>query len=105
MNPHRVARSTFLLGMELRIQVKYTVVDDSKTLWEKLASAYISKLKLNIFELGKTFAASSYRTAEMSTITNRGSIGKSRIKISPQSRRPLTLTLLTLMCQQRQSPR
>jgi len=50
MNRHGVARSTILLGMEPRIQAEYTVVDDGKTLWEKLASAYKSKLKLNIFE-------------------------------------------------------
>jgi hypothetical protein len=51
MNRHGVARSTILLGMEPRIQAEYTVVDDAKTLWEKLASAYKSKLKLNIFEI------------------------------------------------------
>jgi len=51
MNRHVVARSTILLGMEPRIQAEYTVVDDAKTLWEKLASAYKSKLKLNIFEI------------------------------------------------------
>ena len=37
--------------MELRIKAEYTVVEDAKTLWEKLASAYKSKLKLNIFEI------------------------------------------------------
>jgi len=51
MNRHGVGRSTILIGMEPRIQVEYTVVDDVKTLWEKLASAYKSKLKLNIFEI------------------------------------------------------
>jgi len=51
MNRHCVARSTILLGMEPRIQAEYTVVDDAKTLWEKLASAYKSKRKLNIFEI------------------------------------------------------
>jgi len=51
MNRHGVARSTIQLGMELRIQVEYTVDDDAKTLWEKLASAYKSKLKLNIIEI------------------------------------------------------
>jgi len=51
MNRHGVARSTVLLGMEPRIQAEYTVVEDAKTLWEKLASAYKSKLKLNIFEI------------------------------------------------------
>jgi len=51
MNRHGVARSTILLGMEPRIPAEYAVVDDAKTLWEKLASAYKSKLKLNIFEI------------------------------------------------------
>jgi len=51
MNRHGVARFTILLGMEPRIQAEYTVVEDAKTLWEKLASAYKSKLKLNIFEI------------------------------------------------------
>ena len=51
INCHGVATSTSLLGMEPRIQAEYMVVDDSKTLWEKLASAYKSKLKLNIFEI------------------------------------------------------
>jgi hypothetical protein len=37
--------------MEPRIQAEYTFVDDVKTLWENLASAYKSKLKLNIFEI------------------------------------------------------
>jgi hypothetical protein len=37
--------------MEPRIQAKYTVVDDVNTLWEKLASTYKSKLKINIFEI------------------------------------------------------
>jgi hypothetical protein len=51
MKHHGVARSTILLGMEQRIQAEYNVVEDAKTLWEKLASAYKSKLKLNIFEI------------------------------------------------------
>jgi len=51
MNRHGVARSTILLGMEPRTQAEYTVVEDAKTLWEKLASAYKSKLKLNIVEI------------------------------------------------------
>ena len=38
MNLHGVARSAILLGMEPGIQADYTVVDDAKTLWEKLAS-------------------------------------------------------------------
>jgi hypothetical protein len=33
--------------------VEYTVVDDAKTLCEKLASTYKSKLKLNIFEISE----------------------------------------------------
>ena len=49
MNRHGVPRSTILLGMDPRIQAEYTVVNDAKTLWEKLSSAYKSKLKLNIF--------------------------------------------------------
>jgi len=32
-------------------QAEYTVVDDAKTLWEKISSAYKSKLKLDIFEI------------------------------------------------------
>jgi hypothetical protein len=51
MNRHGVGRLTILLGMEPRIQAEYTVVDDAKMLWKKLASAYKSKLKLNIFEI------------------------------------------------------
>ena len=51
MNCHGVARSTILLGMELRIQAEFTVIEDAKTPWEKVASAYKSKLKLNIFEI------------------------------------------------------
>jgi hypothetical protein len=51
MHRHGVARSTILLGMEPRILAVYTVVEDAKTLWELLASAYKSKLKLNIFEM------------------------------------------------------
>jgi len=51
MNHHGVARWTILLGREPRIQAEYTVVDDVKTLCQKLASAYKSKLKLNIFEI------------------------------------------------------
>jgi len=55
MNGHDVARSTILLDMELRIQAEYMVVDDVKTHWEKLASAYKSKLKLNIVEIREDF--------------------------------------------------
>jgi len=51
MNRHGVAGLTILLGMEPMIQAECTVVDDAKTLWEKLGSAYKSKLKLNIFEI------------------------------------------------------
>jgi len=50
MNRHGDARSTILLSMKLKIQGYYTVVDDVKTLWEMPASAYMSKLKLNILE-------------------------------------------------------
>jgi len=48
---HGVARSTIVLGMEPRIQAEYTVVEDAKTLWKKLASAYKSMLKLNSFRI------------------------------------------------------
>jgi len=51
MNSHAVARWTILLGMEPRIQAEYTVVDNAKMLWEKIAAAYKSKQKLNIFEI------------------------------------------------------
>jgi len=37
--------------MEMRIQAEYTVIKDVKTLWDKPASAYKSKLKLKIFEI------------------------------------------------------
>jgi hypothetical protein len=43
MNCDGVARSTIMLGMEPRIQAKYTVVDDVKTLREKLVCTYMSK--------------------------------------------------------------
>jgi len=107
MNCHGVARSTILLGMELRIQAEYSVVDHAKTLWQKLASALKSKLKLNIFEIGKTFGASSYRNSEMSTTMYRGLIGKSTIDISVPGHQPpaLMLPTPTLMSLQRQSPR
>jgi hypothetical protein len=51
MNRQCVARSIIKLGMELRIQAENKVVDDVKMLWEKLASAYKSILKLNIFDM------------------------------------------------------
>ena len=51
INRHGVDRSTILFAMEPRIQADYTVVENAKTLWVKLASAYKSKLKLNIFEI------------------------------------------------------
>jgi hypothetical protein len=37
MNRHDVARLTILIGTKPTIQVEYTVIDDAKTLWEKLA--------------------------------------------------------------------
>jgi hypothetical protein len=51
MNRHGVARLTIRLGTVPRIQAEYMVVNDAKTLWEKLASAYKSKQKLNIFNI------------------------------------------------------
>jgi len=37
--------------MEPRIQAEYTFINNAKTLWEKLASAYKLQSKLNIFEM------------------------------------------------------
>ena len=51
MNRHGIARSTILLEMERWMQAEYTVGKDAKTLIEKLASAYKSKMKLNIFKI------------------------------------------------------
>jgi len=51
MNHPGVARSTILLSMEPRIQAEYTAVDNAKTVWVKLPSAYKSKLKLTIFKI------------------------------------------------------
>ena len=53
INRHGVARSTTLLGIEPKMQAEYTFIDDVKTLLEKLASAFKSKLKLNILEIRK----------------------------------------------------
>jgi hypothetical protein len=39
LNPHGDARSTILLSMEPKIPAEYTVVDDAKMHWEKLAPA------------------------------------------------------------------
>jgi len=51
INHHGVSRLAILLSMEPRNQADYTVVDDAKTLCNKLASSYKAKLKLNIFEI------------------------------------------------------
>ena len=51
MNRHGIARSTILLEMEPRLQNEYMVVKDAKELWEKLATAYRTKLQLNIFDI------------------------------------------------------
>ena len=51
MNRHCVARSTIQLGMGLRIEAEYSVIDDAKMLWQKLASAYKSKLKFKMFDI------------------------------------------------------
>jgi len=51
MNHHGVAWLTILLGMPLRIQAEYMVVNDAKMLWEKLALTYKSKFKLNICKI------------------------------------------------------
>jgi hypothetical protein len=49
MNLNGIPRLTILLGLEPKITAENKVVHDAKTLWEKLASPYKSKLKLNIF--------------------------------------------------------
>jgi hypothetical protein len=95
MTPNGVARSTIRLGREPRIYAEYMVIENSKTLREKLASAYRAKLKLNIIEIREDFRASSNRTTEMSTITHHGSMGKSCTTISALGHRPLALMLPT----------
>jgi len=78
MNRHGVARSTILLGMEPRIQAEYTVVDNAKTLWEKLTSAYKSKLKLNIFEIREDL--SSIKLQDCGDVDNYASLIDRNIK-------------------------
>jgi hypothetical protein len=51
MKRHGAARSTILLHMEQRIKAEHSVVEDAKRLWEKLASAYMLKLKHNFFQI------------------------------------------------------
>ena len=104
MNRHGVARSTILLGIEQQIQVEYMVVDDAKTLWEKLVSACKLKLSSTCSRSGTTFGASSDMVVQMSTTTHCGFIGMSRITISAQDYQPLTL-MLPIQSLQRQSPR
>ena len=53
MNRHGIARSTILLGMEPRLQNEYMDVKGAKELWEKLATAYRTKLQLNIFDISE----------------------------------------------------
>jgi hypothetical protein len=48
---HGPARSTILLGMEPRLQALYIEITNARTLWEKLATAYKSKLKFNVFQV------------------------------------------------------
>ena len=50
MNRHGIARSTILLGMEPHLQNEYMGVKDAKELREKLATAYRTKLQLNILD-------------------------------------------------------
>jgi len=64
MNRHGVARSTLMLGMEVRIQAEYTVIDDAKTLMEKLPSAFKSKLKLKIFEIRDDLSSTKLHECE-----------------------------------------
>jgi hypothetical protein len=51
MNRHGVARLTILLGMEANIQAECTIVEETNTVYDKLASPYRSKLKLNLFDI------------------------------------------------------
>ena len=51
MNCHGIARSTILLEVEPRLQSEYMGVKDAKELWEKLATAYGTKLQLSIFDI------------------------------------------------------
>jgi len=48
---HGTARSTIMLGMEPRLQASYMEITDARTLWEKLATAYMAKLKFNVFQI------------------------------------------------------
>jgi len=51
MNRHGVVRWTIRLAREPRSQAEYTVFEDANTLWKHLASAYKSKLRLNILQI------------------------------------------------------
>ena len=48
---HGTARSTILLSVEPRLQALYLEITEARTLWEKLATVYKSKLKFNVFEI------------------------------------------------------
>jgi len=48
---HSPAQSTILLAMEPRLLASYMEITDARTLWEKLATAYIAKLKFNVFQI------------------------------------------------------
>jgi hypothetical protein len=55
MTHHGVGESALLLIIEHRIRAEYTVVDNAKTLWKKLASNDKSKRTLNISEIREDF--------------------------------------------------
>jgi len=107
MNRHCVARSTILQGMEPRIRAEYMVVDDEKTLCEKLASAYKSKLKLNILKIREDLWR--IEGQDCGDVDNYASWIDRKVKDynfvqERQHIRPLTL-MLPIRTLQRQSPR
>jgi hypothetical protein len=53
INCEAVARSTIIQWRELMIHREYKVFKNAKMLWEMLASAYKSQLKLNIFQISE----------------------------------------------------
>jgi len=96
-----VARSTILLGMEAKIQAEYTVVEDVKTLWEKLASGYTSKLKLNMFGVRKDLW--SIKLLDCGDVDNKASQMAWNVLDCFLCAGHRLLTLMRMM--QRQSPR
>jgi len=52
---HGTAGSTILLGMEPHLQASYMEITDARTLWEELATAYKTKLKFTVFQIGEEY--------------------------------------------------